>query len=368
MNGFRGDETRYEAITFIGALTVSGIEKPARLMKDASKFAGAAVLALTIVARAGANDSTSELAAGGLVLTKNDAIEMRSEDLYISAAAVRVRYRFINTSPQDVAVTVAFPMPDITMEGIDDMLAVPTESPTNFLAFTTVVDGQPVTAQVEQKVIKKGVDQTAYLRGLGVPLAPHLAATNKILDRLPKARQRALVRLGLAVDNDYDVGKGMEHHLAATWTLKTNFYWNQIFPVGREVIVEHRYKPSVGRIAQTLWGSTDWPKDPRYAERRRHYCVDDDFVAAAERARRPRETSPPLTERRLEYVLTTGANWKVPIGDFHMLIDKGDPTNLVSFCGDGVRKTGATTFEVHYTNFTPTRDVSVLILKRLPSS
>ena len=56
-------------------------------------------------------------------------------------------------------------------------------------------------------------------------------------------------------------------------------------------------------------------------------------------------------------MLATGANWKVPIGNFHMLIDKGDPTNLVSFCGDGVRKTGATTFEVHHTNFTPIREI-----------
>eukprot|EP01035_Chromulina_nebulosa_P002425 gene2425-3273_t len=58
----------------------------------------AAVLAALIAAPVLANDSTAELAAGGLVLTKTDAIEMRSEDLFISAEAVRVRYVFINTS------------------------------------------------------------------------------------------------------------------------------------------------------------------------------------------------------------------------------------------------------------------------------
>ncbi|RYF94972.1 MAG: DUF4424 domain-containing protein, partial [Caulobacteraceae bacterium] len=40
-----------------------------------------------------ANDSTAELAAGGLVLKKTDSIEMRSEDLYISQKEVVVRYR-----------------------------------------------------------------------------------------------------------------------------------------------------------------------------------------------------------------------------------------------------------------------------------
>ena len=75
---------------------------------------------------------------------------------------------------------------------------------------------------------------------------------------------------------------------------------------------------------------------------------------------------PPLSEQRVEYVLVTGANWKAPIGDFRMVIDKADPTSLVSFCGDGIRKTGPTTFEVRHTNFTPTRDVAVLILNRQP--
>jgi hypothetical protein len=41
-----------------------------------------------------------------------------------------------------------------------------------------------------------------------------------------------------------------------------------------------------------------------------------------------------------------------------MAIDKGVPTNLVSFCGTGVRKIAPTTLEVHYTNFTPTSNVS----------
>ena len=331
-------------------------------MRIASTVA-ALTLALGLAGRAGANDSTAELAAGGLTLTRTAAIEMRAEDLYISAKQVRVRYRFVNTTPRDVTVTVAFPMPDITTQGFDDMLAVPTDDPTNFLAFATVVDGRPVKAQLTQAVVKDGVDRTAYLRGLGLPLAPHLQTTGRALDRLPKARQDELIRLGLAVADDYDAGKGMEHHLDATWTLKTTYFWRQTFPAGRAVAVEHRYTPAVGESAGTAWGSTGWPHDPAYAAARAHYCVDDRFIAAAERARRPGEDSPRLTEQRIEYVLTTGANWKAPIGDFHMVVDKGAAANLVSFCGEGVRQTGPTTFEVRHADFTPKQDVSVLILK-----
>lgn len=48
------------------------------------------------------------------------------------------------------------------------------------------------------------------------------------------------------------------------------------------------------------------------------------------------------------------------------MVDKGAPANLVSFCGEGVRKIGPTTFEVRYRDYTPQRDLSVLILVRHP--
>ena len=278
--------------------------------------------ALAVAAPSFANDSTAELAAGGLVLTKSPAIEMRAEDLYISAKQVRVGYRFANTSANDVTVLVAFPMPDITTEGVDDMISIPTQDPRNILGFSTTVDGKPVVAEVEQHAIKTGVDRTAYLHGLGIPLAPHLQSTNKLIDRLPQSRKDELVRLGLAVIDEYDVGKGMEKHWEATWTLKTTYFWRQTFPAGREIVVEHRYKPSVGESAGTSWGSSSFEKDPGYAERRRHYCVDDAFLASVQHAKKPGEDYAPLQEERIEYILTTGANWKAPIGDFRMVVDK----------------------------------------------
>ncbi|MFI4936610.1 MAG: DUF4424 domain-containing protein [Caulobacterales bacterium] len=326
--------------------------------------AGAALLlAFGLGAPASGNDSSAGLAAGGLVLTKDPAIEMRSEDLYISAKEVRVSYRFFNTTARDVTILVAFPMPDITTEGVDDVISIPTQDPRNILGFSTRIDGAPVVANVEQKAIKNGVDRTAYLTALGVPLAPHLESTNKVLDRLPQAKKDELVRMGLAVVDEYDVGHGMTKHWEATWTLKTTYFWRQTFPAGRELAVEHRYTPSVGESAGTSWGSPDFAKDPSFGERRRHYCVDDDFLRSVERSKKPGEDYAPLTEARIEYILSSGANWKSPIGDFHMVVDKGDAANIVSFCGEGVRKISPTQFEVRHTNFRPASDVSILILK-----
>ena len=45
-----------------------------------------------------------------------------------------------------------------------------------------------------------------------------------------------------------------------------------------------------------------------------------------------------------------------------MVVDKGRSRNLVSFCGEGVRRISSTQFEIRRRNFTPTRDLSVLIL------
>ena len=335
-----------------------------------ARTALAGALALWIAAPALANDSSAELTTGGLVLAKSADIEMRSEDLAISAKEIVVRYRFFNRAARDVTTTVAFPMPDIVWDGPDTNIAVPAPDSPNFLDFHTMIDGQPVTAENEQKAFAKGVDITTRLTALGVPLAPQSDRTSKALDALKPTDKDALVKSEIAIPDDYDVGKGWEHHLAPNWTLKSSFFWTQTFPAGRELAVEHRYRPSVGETTGTEIGSTMIaPEDAkRYATL---YCVDRDFIVGARKAQRPGADglfAAPLFERRIAYVLTTGANWAGPIGDFRLTVDKGEPDSLVSFCADGVKKTGPTTFEVRHSNFTPIRDLNVLILYRPPKN
>jgi len=45
------------------------------------------------------------------------------------------------------------------------------------------------------------------------------------------------------------------------------------------------------------------------------------------------------------------------------VVDKGDLRNLVSFCGDGVRKISPTQFEMRKSDFTPEGNLYVLILE-----
>jgi Domain of unknown function (DUF4424) len=311
------------------------------------------ILAVLACAPVRANDTTAALATGGLTFVRNPDVEMRAEDLFISAAEIRVRYRFFNNATHDVTVLVAFPMPEIQGDDVldDGNVAIPTDDPENILGFSTVADGHSVVARVEQRVRAKGIDRTDLLRGLGVPLAPHLETTLEVLDRLPVPAREQLQNLGLV-----EIDNSLAKPVRPRWVLQTTHYWEQTFPARRELAIEHRYKPSVGTYVATE------AETPEY---RRRYCIDQNLLNALERARRGAPTDfSPFSEQRIEYILETGANWAGPIGDFRLVVDKGDPNNLVSFCGDGVKKIGPTQFEMGKNDFTPERNLYVLILDR----
>jgi hypothetical protein len=339
------------------------------------RSAAAAFLAGMLAgASALANDTTAELASGGLEFVRNPVVEMRSEQLFVSAKQVRVIYHFFNTSDQPVTNLVAFPMPDITVDNPDWNVVVPTEDPVNFLAFSTQANGQPVATQVEQKASAMGVDRTAMLQQLGLPLAPQLKATYDALDALPKDKWQELIDLGMAETYEYGTtadGK-MTTHLEPRWTLRTTYYWQQVFPPKQELVIEHQYKPSVGASVGTQVGYPT-PTDPQFAADLRKqiaaytakYCMDAGFVAAAVKAQQKAKQvnkDTLLGEKRIDYILKTGANWNGPIVDFTLIVDKGDPDNLLSFCGTGVKKLSPTQFQVHYTNYEPTTDLAILIL------
>ncbi|HEY0131596.1 MAG TPA: DUF4424 domain-containing protein [Allosphingosinicella sp.] len=309
--------------------------------------------ALALAAPAAANDSTAEHAAGGLVLTRSGDIDMVSEDLFVSAGEVRVRYVFRNRGPREIRTIVAFPMPDRDLGEEREMdVAYPS-------GFETRVDGRRVTMKVERKAMVGGVDRTALLAALGVATD----AGSEALDRLKPADQERLVKLGVAGRDEYDAGKGWERHLAPAWTVKESWFWEQVFPAGRDLVVEHRYVPGTGGSVDAALGFPEFRASPEGRAMIRDYCVEPAFLAGLDRLRR---RSPATPEQRIGYILTTGGNWRSPIGDFRLVVDKGAPANLVSFCGDGVRKISPTSFEMRKKNWRPDRDLRILIVQAQP--
>lgn len=300
-----------------------------------------------------ANDSTAELGAGGLQLIQNDRIELLSEDLFLSEAQVRVTYHFRNIGDAPVTALVAFPLPPIDAITPQEMnIILPDPAKPNFVDFTVTVDGKPLTPTLYERASIFGIDRTEVLRAHGLPLNPLTEGLYQRLEGLSREDIVDLSRQGLVIDDPYGA--------MADWKYEATFFWQQTFPTGREVVVEHSYKPVAG-FAFFYDGLLD---DPVY---RATYCIDEDFANGARRrlASIKDSENPYLSERRISYILTTATNWAGPIRRFHVAVDKGEPEALVSFCADGVRKTGPTTFEWNATDFIPQKELQILIL-RLP--
>lgn len=320
----------------------------------ASSFAAA--LVLFCAAPLSANDSTAELTAGGLVLRQSDTIDMRAEDLYISAEQVRVRYTFHNTAAEDVTTIVAFPLPDLELNYGGDY-SFPSD-------FETEVDGQSVTMSVESRAMVLDTDHSAILTEYGVPLSPDAdwEAFDGALAALTDAQVDRLAALGLTAAYDSVDRDGAERRtIEAVWTVAQAYYWEQVFPAGEDIHIEHRYRPSVGGTAGSGLASDEFIESEWGQEMVAEYCIDADFLAGARRIASQSEYRV-MTERTLGYVLTTGANWREPIGEFRLVVDNCEPTSIVSFCGSGLTRLSPTQFEVRRSNWRPERDLRVLIL------
>ena len=307
-----------------------------------------------------ANDGAAERAAGGLVFRHNDDIDMVSEDLFISVTEVRVRYVFRNRTPRDTRITVAFPLPDYDLtEPVEGDVVWPSD-------FETIVDGRPVRTQVERKAILRGVDQTALLTGLGVPIVyqggdpAREGAAWEALQAVSGEGRRRLVASGLVREIPAANGRTS---LEPLWTVKETWHWDQVFPAGRDVVIEHRYRPGAGGSVGTAFAMPSYRQSPEGQARIARYCMDSAFLGAIDRiAQREGTEIPAISENWVSYILTTGAGWRSPIGEFRLVVEKQRPEDLVSFCGVGVRRIGPTRFEMRRQNWRPERNLDVLFL------
>ncbi len=313
---------------------------------------------LALAAPAQANDSMAETALGGLTLTRTDAIRMDSEDLYISRDLVRVKYSFTNITDAPVETDVAFPLPDIPPAEEDGPRYW--DDARRDLAFKTTIDGKPTPLVIRETALFAGKDIGARLGAAGIPVRRFAEDFSDRINALPKATRDALVAEGLIRDD----GIGKTQLWAGMWTLKTHVLRRQTFPPKTRVTVEHEYKPLVG-------GAVGGYLDPEmrkgeeakwFAQKRRKFCIDDDWMKSFDARRRRGPQGANYSETWIGYVLKTGANWAGPIGDFRLVVDKGKPESLVSFCGEGVTKISPTQFEIRKTGFTPKNDLDVLIV------
>jgi len=300
-----------------------------------------------------ANDSSAELAAGGITLVPNFDIVIDREDLFLSPQAIGIRYVFRNTTDEPIRLLVAFPLPDIDMAELFEVpVDIPSPESANFVDFEVSVNGAPVEVAVERRAISQGIDRTELLERHSIPLNPFSDAAYRALETLTSEGRSEFERLG--------IGHAFEPHdpLMPFWTLKTVFYWEQEFPPMAETVVEHRYRPVVGAGFFSTYVFDQ--EDPTgYVE---DYCIDKSTQAGI-RKRIAESGGDYLLEHRLGYILTTARNWQGPIGTFRMIIDKVNPDWLVSLCLSGLKKIGPTQFEYVATDYVPEDDLRILFLE-----
>jgi Domain of unknown function (DUF4424) len=318
-----------------------------------------------------ANDSSSAIGIGGLELTQNNAVSMDSEDLYLSMDKVVVKYRFTNTSAQDVETLVSFPLPPLP-GGISGYLGDQDYPNWNDFSFQTLVDGKSVTYSRIVKIEANGKDVSARLKELDWQIDYW---TNSDRDdmftkiqKLSPEQRAAYIKEGLLKPRMNDL-----RYIDPNWQSTTYITRKQIFPARKTISVEHSYVPLTGGSVGGMMEKSN-RKDSYFKEYVANFCIDKSFITAFDKRRysgkKNAEGNEPgsfYSESWLDYVLKSGANWKGPIKNLRLVVDKGRADNLVSFCMDGVKKISPTQFEVRKTNFEPTKDINILIVQWAPA-
>lgn len=329
----------------------------------------ATIALLAITPGASANDSSAAVGVGGLELTQNNAISMDSEDLFVSRRLVKVKYRFTNRSNKDVETLVSFPLPPLPW-GIAPYLSEQGYPDWNNLRFSTKVDGKAAILTRVDLVEVGGEDVSVRLGQLGWPVA--YWENYEFMERLiglPEKQKAAALKEGL-LRRPKDDPKSVE----PAWQLVTHITRKQIFPAGKSITVEHEYMPVAGG---SVGGAlvAEYRKNPemRFADYAKQYCIEKGFLTGFDKAFATKLKSfnakgadysgVPHMEHWLSYVLKSGANWKGPIKDFRLVIDKDKPENLMSFCGTGVRRISPTQFEMRKSNYEPAADLDILIVE-----
>ncbi|MDR3496123.1 MAG: DUF4424 family protein [Ancalomicrobiaceae bacterium] len=323
------------------------------------RLAGAAALCLAALQAgpAAANDSTAQLGAGGLVLVMNPGVSMQSEDLRLSINSVDIDYVFQNDTDTDITTLVAFPLPKLSGNDEDFTVQLPKENdPIDFIGFSIEVDGKKVSPQVEQRASIVGIDITDRLKADNIPVNPfsHTGAREQ-LAKLPADKRAFYESHGLAFWSEGQPG-------GVSWDVSTTFYWMQTFPAKKQVKVHHSYHPIIGASFLTDSSFTEASQLGRLTKT---YCADATTINGMKKALATVKQKSPnnaiLTEQRLDYVLSTGANWGGAIGTFKLTIDKPAADTIMTLCFPGkLTKLSPTRFTYTATDFVPDQDLSIL--------
>ncbi|TCB88113.1 DUF4424 domain-containing protein [Enterobacter quasihormaechei] len=291
-----------------------------------------------------ANDTSIGDINSTIEFLKQNDISMEKERLLISPERINVDYLFVNHAPQDVTLPVAFPMPPEQYYESD-------RNP-GLMNFKLSVNGKPVTPQEKWVALlinekeKSWDDITDKLLKTGwtVEQLRNVIKNNAIFqqpDNLP-ALPEAWVKNG-----------------GDLLAVQQFFIWQQTFPAGKEVMINHTYTPSLtSGVPREVADITD------------KNCLTDENKQQLSQLRsnvkrnHQEEVFPGFNWAQLDYILTTGANWKEGvIGDFTLRIHKRAADEVAVVCfNHSLKLIEPLSLEFKQKNFKPEQDLRIIYL------
>ncbi len=376
------------------------------------KCAVAVAILAQIYGQAAAEESLNELTHRGLTsrgLQDVDALQLDSLEVSIGLQSSSLAYKIFNPTTAPVTATLTLPLPDLDFSDPDASWAIPSGDPVNFVSLTAKQDKKPTSLSFTQTANLDGKDVTATLKHAGLSLVPVGAFHNQLLATTAEARQR-LTKEGLIAPVGTDQAGTPLY--APRWLVKTAGIHDVTLAPGQSVVLEYRFRTSVGVSPDTVLREPLRSNKALGREVERHradYCVDhafdggvDKIVATKAEQRSPQspgvlfgpdETPPSATpqpsippvppsaepsktavkrifpeanianlrEMRISFDLESNA-FGGRARQFHLTVDKGRPTWLVSFCLDNLKKTSATGFETRATDYRPAVPIKILLV------
>lgn len=358
----------------------------------------AAILALGLWG-ARAEETLQELVHRGPELAGLEAAGLVVEQMELTLGAQNssLKYRIVNPTAAPARTTVTFPLPEIDFSDPDAAWSIPGADPVNYIGLAATIDQKPAPLAVTQSAFVDGKDVTAALRRSGLPLVPIGFFHDKLAALTPDARAR-LVKDGLIAENGVDQAGNPIY--APRWSVRGAATRMLDLAPGQSALLDFRFRSSVGVARDSVLREPLRSSKELAAEverRRADYCLDRAFLAGVDKmvsaaaARRsaaqeaamlppedataadaPKKPQPvarifpeanvaELQERRISFDLGAGAP-AAPVRQFRLVVDKGKPTRLVSFCLADLKKISPTAFEMRAADFRPTGLLRVLLI------
>jgi hypothetical protein len=310
-------------------------------------------------------ESATELPLNGLILSKSaEAIAIDSETIAIGPEWVSISYRLSNQTAAPASLALTVPLPELDFSDPDVTWAIPGSDPINFVDLSAKIENKVAPLSFSQVARLNGRDVSSALRQNNLALIPVGTFDTQLLALTPDLRGR-LVQAGLLAQVGTDVqGNPL---FFPTWTVETNATKTITFAANQSILLELRYRASVGTSPDTFLRRplrTEPGLESQVQRYRANYCIDDAFYTGLDKLAAAVESNiSKLRERRIFYRLTAGQS-NHPIKDFRLIVDKGRPDWIVSFCVDNLKRTSATTFEMRAIDFVPNQDLRILMIGR----